>query len=83
MYKEWARVFKVEYDALVEADDMERETFLDPYGAESPAEFFAVVTEYFFEMPLELRGHHPELYEQLRLFYEQGPAASAGKSSPP
>jgi Mlc titration factor MtfA (ptsG expression regulator) len=78
MYKEWARVFKAEYDALVEADDREEETFLDPYGAENPAEFFAVVTECFFEMPVELREHHPELYKQLRLFYEQDPAAGTG-----
>ena len=74
MHEEWARVFKAEYDALIEADDREEETFLDPYGAESPAEFFAVVTEHFFEIPLELKENHPELYEQLRLFYEQDPA---------
>jgi len=81
MYEEWTRVFKAEYDALVEADDKEKETFLDPYGAESPAEFFAVVTECFFELPVALREHHPELYEQLRLFYEQDPAARTGKSN--
>jgi Mlc titration factor MtfA (ptsG expression regulator) len=81
MYKEWTRVFTAAYDALVEADDRDEETFLDPYGAENPAEFFAVVSECFFEMPIELREHHPELYEQLRLFYEQDPAARVGRSN--
>jgi Mlc titration factor MtfA (ptsG expression regulator) len=38
------------------------------------------VTECFFEMPVELRKHHPELYELLRLFYEQDPAAGAAES---
>ena len=43
---------------------------------DSPAEFFAVVTEYFFEEPARLRKKHPRLYEQLRLFYRQDPARS-------
>jgi Mlc titration factor MtfA (ptsG expression regulator) len=77
MYKDWARVFKVEYDSLVEADRRGEETFLDPYGAESPAEFFAVVTECFFETPVELKRYHTELYEQLKLFYEQDPARTS------
>ena len=29
-------------------------TRIDPYGAENPAEFFAVVTEEFFELPARL-----------------------------
>ncbi len=50
------------------------ETELDPYGAESPGEFFAVMSEAFFETPLVLREHYPEVYEQFRLFYRQDPA---------
>jgi len=56
------------------ADDGEP-TVLDPYGAEDPAEFFAVATETFFERPTELEQRHPRLYEQLRRFYRQDPAA--------
>ncbi|MEX1156849.1 MAG: zinc-dependent peptidase, partial [Chloroflexota bacterium] len=41
----------------------------------SPAEFFAVATETFFEQPVKLRDEHAELYEQLRQFYQQDPAA--------
>ena len=45
----------------------------NPYALESPAEFFAVMTEYFFEMPLHLLGVYPDVYEQMRLFYRQDP----------
>ena len=50
------------------------ETVLDEYGASDPAEFFAVVTESFFEMPQHLREEHPELYDELRQYYRQDPA---------
>ena len=47
---------------------------LDPYGATNRAEFFAVVTEAFFEQPHELLREAPEVYEELRKFYNQDPA---------
>lgn len=74
LYTAWARVLGKEYEALIEAVDRNRKTVLDDYGATSPAEFFAVATETFFEKPLQLRGRHPELYEQLKLYYQQDPA---------
>lgn len=49
-------------------------TGLDDYGAESPGEFFAVMSETFFEAPDVLRQAYPELYAQMRLFYRQDPA---------
>jgi MtfA peptidase len=48
---------------------------LDPYGATDEAEFFAVVTECFFDQPLEMREQHPQLYELLAGFYRQDTAA--------
>ena len=51
---------------------------LDEYGAENPAEFFAVATEAFFERPAELRERHPALYEELRAFYQQDPTTWPG-----
>jgi Mlc titration factor MtfA (ptsG expression regulator) len=47
---------------------------IDDYAAEHPAEFFAVITEAFFEAPAKLKRDSPELYEQLRLFYRLDPA---------
>ncbi len=51
-----------------------RPTLLDPYGTVSEAEFFAVVTECFFDQPIEMRQQHPELYELLMGFYRQDTA---------
>jgi len=45
----------------------------------NPAEFFAVATEYFFEKSKELQRLHPELYEELKRFYQQDPAALHGE----
>jgi Mlc titration factor MtfA (ptsG expression regulator) len=45
------------------------------YGATNPGEFFAVATEVFFEQPAELAALEPELYDVLRRFYRQDPAA--------
>lgn len=71
---EWARVLGEEYDKLQQAVERGRKTFLDPYAATDPAEFFAVVTETFFERPADFRRRHPELYGQLKAFYRQDPA---------
>jgi Mlc titration factor MtfA (ptsG expression regulator) len=52
-----------------------RRTVLDKYGATNPAEFFAVATECFFEKAVQLKRKHPELYEELKLYYQQDTAA--------
>jgi Mlc titration factor MtfA (ptsG expression regulator) len=70
----WARVFENELEALRQAADAGEPTVLDPYGAEDPAEFFAVATETFFERGAMLRQRHPRLYDELRRFYRQEPA---------
>jgi MtfA peptidase len=70
----WATVMDVEYKRLCRAADRDRETLLDPYGATNPAEFFAVVTECFFDLPWPMRKKHAELYELFRAYYRQDPA---------
>jgi Mlc titration factor MtfA (ptsG expression regulator) len=74
MYRAWARILSREYKALTEAADADRPTSLDKYGATNPAEFFAVVTEHFFEQPVQLKEQHPELYEELKMYYGQDPS---------
>ena len=49
---------------------------INPYGATNEAEFFAVVTEYFFERPDLLKTKHPELYELLSKIFRQEPVLS-------
>lgn len=73
-YREWSRVFWEEYDRLRATLGAGQPTFLDPYAASAPAEFFAVVTEAFFEKPRELELQHAGLYEQLRRYYRVDPA---------
>ena len=43
---------------------------IDMYGATNPAEFFAVISEYFFEQPGLLKTNHPALYEMLGRIYK-------------
>ncbi len=74
MYVAWVRVLGADFDALVRETAQHHHTDIDRYGATNPAEFFAVVTEAFFEKPRQLRQKHPALYEQMRLFYLQDPA---------
>jgi len=74
MYIAWARILGKEFQSLIDSIVQNKPTLLDKYGAKSPAEFFAVATEFFFEKPVELKNRHPELYEQLQLFYQSDPA---------
>jgi len=73
-YIAWARILQKDYEKLRRDVKRHRDTFLNKYGATNPAEFFAVATECFFEQPKELRKLHPELYEELKHFYQQDPA---------
>jgi hypothetical protein len=73
--RDWAVVFRDAYDHFCRRVDSGEETTLDPYAAEHPAEFFAVMSEAFFETPALLRAEYPRVYEQLRQFYRQDPAA--------
>lgn len=78
-YQAWARIFHREYEALVEAaQNPASDPLFDTYGAENPAEFFAVATESFFEMPREVKEEHPELYEQLSIYYGIDPTVWKG-----
>ena len=70
----WASVLGADYAELVRETEAGQASTLDQYGATDPAEFFAVATESFFETPVALRTQHPQLYEELRLYYQQDPA---------
>lgn len=70
----WGWVVGNEYNKLLKAIKRNQQTLIDEYGATSLAEFFAVVTEYFFEKPQALQQKHPDLYHQLTEFYQQDPA---------
>jgi MtfA peptidase len=67
----WVAVFTDAYAAL--RDGTPRPP-LDFYGGVSPAEFFAVATETFFDAPIALEEHEPDVFTVLRDFYRQDPA---------
>lgn len=69
----WARVLSKEYEQFLRDLKRQQSTVFDEYGSENLAEFFAVVTESFFEQPSKLQQAHPRLYQQLTLFYKQDP----------
>jgi len=46
---------------------------LDRYGATNPAEFYAVLSEVFFETPDLLINAYPEIYELMTQFFLQKP----------
>ena len=55
------------YRRLWRGPENRRRPALDDYGAESPAELFAVAVESYFETPAELRRQYPELHAQVGL----------------
>jgi Mlc titration factor MtfA (ptsG expression regulator) len=79
-YERWESVCKSEYERLQQLSDAGSEGVLDPYGSTDPAEFFAVVTEAFFDEPLALLHEYPALYEVMAGFYRQDTAARARRA---
>lgn len=69
----WSQVFSSAWNQLKEEQRNGAELPIDPYALESPAEFFAVASEQFFEAPADLREHLPDVYQQLERFYRQHP----------
>ncbi|MFC1746495.1 zinc-dependent peptidase [Candidatus Riflebacteria bacterium] len=72
-YLSWARVLGEEYEKLQEKAKKRKKSVMDKYGATHPAEFFAVATECFFEKPKQMKKKHPELYEELKTYFQMDP----------
>jgi Mlc titration factor MtfA (ptsG expression regulator) len=72
-YALWAKVMTTDYLQLCDQVERQHKTIIDSYGATNPAEFFAVVTETFFEKPKQLYQHHSSLYELLQRYYQLDP----------
>jgi hypothetical protein len=71
----WRAALDQAYDGFCDAVDRGRDTWLDPYAAEHPSEFFAVISEAFFREARETKRRYPDVYDQLALFYRQDPAS--------
>ncbi len=69
----WGKVMTREYENLIRASEHGRATLLDKYGTTNEAEFFA--------KPVQMARRHPQLYDLLREYYRQDPAARCGHRS--
>ncbi|MDP3668731.1 MAG: M90 family metallopeptidase [Telluria sp.] len=82
-YRSWSAVLSRDF-ARLRTDAMLREqSVLDHYGATSPAEFFAVATETFFEKPWQMAERHAELFSELRKYYRVDPRDWHDAPEPP
>jgi Mlc titration factor MtfA (ptsG expression regulator) len=73
--EQWADAFSKAYEDFCRRVEAWEDTAIDDYAAESPGEFFAVISEVFIETPRVVRDTYPAVYEQLARFYRQDPAA--------
>lgn len=69
----WTRVFTAAFDSFRTQIERGAPTAIDPYAGESPGEFFAVLSEAFFELPETVLQAFPDVYAELRKFYRQDP----------
>jgi Mlc titration factor MtfA (ptsG expression regulator) len=69
----WKRVLSQVYAQLQDQAHRGEQGLFDHYGGQSPAEFFAVVTEVFFEQGALMAEHYPALYQELRGYYKVDP----------
>ena len=76
--KAWSQTFGSAYADFCRRVKADEELAIDPYAAESPAEFFAVLSEAFFEIPKAVGSLYPAVYDQLKQFYRQDPDARLG-----
>jgi Mlc titration factor MtfA (ptsG expression regulator) len=71
--EQWEQVVNREYQSLSQAAAAGRHTLLDHYGATNRAEFFAVASETFFELPHEMQREHADLFRLLSAYYQVDP----------
>jgi hypothetical protein len=62
----WIKRMHREIKAIRDGDSR-----INPYGSTNEAEFFSVVSEYFFQQPYKLEKRHPELYTMLERIFKQ------------
>lgn len=73
----WSTVFTQAFADFEQRLQRGEDTGIDDYAATDPAEFFAVLSEVFFERPERIITHYPLVYDQLSAFYRQDPASAA------
>jgi Mlc titration factor MtfA (ptsG expression regulator) len=72
-YRSWSDTLGRDFALLRRDTAWGQRDVLDPYGATNPAEFFAVATETFFEVPHALAARHPALYAEFMAYFRVDP----------
>lgn len=72
-YKPWISIVGKEFEEFLAKVTRGRKDVIDEYGATNAAEFFAVVTETFFEKPQQLERKHPALFNEFKEYYRMNP----------
>ena len=73
--KAWTGALSKGFDYSKRKCDLGKHIGVDCYAASSPAEFFAVLSEVFFERPDVVKHHYPDIYDQFCQYYRQDPLA--------
>ena len=68
---DWVEAFSDGFKRLQRRCQSGRGSDIDCYGASSPAEFFAVLSEVFFEKPQIIKHHYPRIHSLLQQYYRQ------------
>ncbi len=72
-YARWSQVLGAEFKHLQARTSHHQSSLFSDYGATDPAEFFAVISEVFFEQPQRMATEHPALYQELSTLYHLDP----------
>ena len=72
-YQDWSNAFSTEFEQLKLQARAGTPSLFDYYGATNPAEFFAVASEVFFEQAQQFYQLYPNLYRQLKDYYQVDP----------
>jgi len=70
---EWTKDFTEAYTIIQQHISTHQQSKINAYAATTPAEFFAVISEYFFTAPSILIQNCPKVYQHLIHFYQQNP----------
>ena len=70
---EWLQVTDRAFERLCQECRREKHSVLDCYGTTNMAEFFAVSSEAYFQVPRQLKSQYPDLFKVLARFYDPAP----------
>ncbi|EIF51447.1 zinc-dependent peptidase [Sulfurovum sp. AR] len=72
-YQKWSEVFSKAFTTLRNLEERQKHSegliLLGNYALTNEAEFFAVCSERFFQIPKAFKNHFPDVYEELKRFY--------------